>query len=90
MEKIFGKKKIVNLITGLNYYSEKITVPVLGKIPSKNINPGSSYSDWGLIIGLRNTTVTKIPLDCFKPEIYSFIVVDEHTLLKGIHYCIEE
>lgn len=83
---IIGRKKIVKLVTGLNYYSNKQTIPVLGKLPSKKINEGSNYSDWGLDLGLRKETITEISVDKFEPHNYNLIMVDGVVLQKEIDY----
>jgi len=81
-----GRKKIVKLVTGLNYYSTKQTIPVLGKLPSKKINKGSDHSDWGIDLGLRKATITEITVDKFDPQNYCSIIVDGAVLLKEIDY----
>ena len=83
---IIGRKKIVKLVTGLNYYSKKQTIVVLGKLPSKKINEGSNYSDWGLKLGLRKETITEISVDNFEPQDYNLIIVDDVVFQKEIDY----
>jgi hypothetical protein len=83
---LIGRKRIVKLVTGLNYYSEEQVIPVLGELPSKKINPGDDYSNWGLYLGLRYETINKISVDEFTPRDYNIILFNGNILNKDVDY----
>ena len=72
-EEIIGRKKTVK-------------IAILGKLPSKKINPSTGYSDWGLSVGLINYKTTEIQVDKFDPQDYNLIIIDGAVLLKEIDY----
>lgn len=86
LKELIGRKKTVKLVTGLNRYSKKQTIPVLGKLPSKKIREGRNYSDWGLDLGLRNEEITYKKIEEIKLESYDLFMIDGILYLKGIDY----
>jgi hypothetical protein len=74
-DEIFGKYKTVTIVTGLNYYSKKESIPVIGKLPSKKQDGEHGSSAWGTFLGLRNETKKKIAKKDFDLADYSCILV---------------
>ena len=87
---ILGTKRYVSLVTGKNYYSRQQTIPVIGKLPSKKVSGSFRTSEWGNVLGLRDSSVKKVLVSDFIFSKWPIIVVESgsgyDTLMKGSDY----